>query len=199
MTSAESFRIALVGCGRISKNHFDAIRKVDGLSLAAVCDIDAERARRAGEEQGVPAYRSIDEMLRASDDEAPFDIVVVCTPSGLHSSHGAAAARAGKHVVTEKPMSISLTQADELVHACDEAGVQLFVVKQLENPMCHSNRGVLWISSRRKSIWAFAGNDIDLWHRKRLLSRQPLHDLVCAWQLVSRYRLRTIHRERQFV
>jgi UDP-N-acetyl-2-amino-2-deoxyglucuronate dehydrogenase len=130
MTSAESFRIALVGCGRISKNHFDAIRKVDGLSLAAVCDIDAERARRAGEEQGVPAYRSIDEMLRASDDEAPFDIVVVCTPSGLHSSHGAAAARAGKHVVTEKPMSISLTQADELVHACDEAGVQLFVVKQ---------------------------------------------------------------------
>jgi UDP-N-acetyl-2-amino-2-deoxyglucuronate dehydrogenase len=130
MTPGGTIRIGLVGCGRISKNHFDAIRKVDGLSLAAVCDIDAERARRAGEEQGVPAYRSIDDMLRASDDEAPFDLVVVCTPSGLHSAHGAAAARAGKHVVTEKPMAISLTQADELVHACDEAGVQLFVVKQ---------------------------------------------------------------------
>ena len=130
MTSPETFRIALVGCGRISKNHFDAIRKVDGLSLAAVCDIDAERARRAGDEQGVPAYRTIDDMLHASDDEAPFDIVAVCTPSGLHSAHGAAAARAGKHVITEKPMAISLTQADDLVHACDEAGVQLFVVKQ---------------------------------------------------------------------
>lgn len=130
MTSAKTFRIGLVGCGRISKNHFDAIRKVDGLSLAAVCDTDAERARRAGEEQGVPAYRTLDDMLRASDDEAPFDVVVVCTPSGLHSAHGSAAARAGKHVVTEKPMAISLTQADELVHACDEAGVQLFVVKQ---------------------------------------------------------------------
>jgi UDP-N-acetyl-2-amino-2-deoxyglucuronate dehydrogenase len=130
MKSPETLRIALVGCGRISKNHFDAIRKVDGLSLAAVCDTDAERARRAGEEQGVPAYRTIDDMLRASDDEAPFDIVAVCTPSGLHSAHGAAAARAGKHVVTEKPMAISLTQADDLVHACDEAGVQLFVVKQ---------------------------------------------------------------------
>lgn len=130
MTSAETFRIGLVGCGRISKNHFDAIRKVDGLSLAAVCDTDAERARRAGEEQGVPAYRTLDDMLRASGDEAPFDVVVVCTPSGLHSAHGSAAARAGKHVVTEKPMAISLTQADELVHACDEAGVQLFVVKQ---------------------------------------------------------------------
>jgi UDP-N-acetyl-2-amino-2-deoxyglucuronate dehydrogenase len=130
MTPPVNFRIALVGCGRISKNHFDAIRKVDGLSLAAVCDTDAERARRAGEEQGVPAYRTIDDMLRASDDEAPFDIVAICTPSGLHSAHGAAAARAGKHVVTEKPMAISLTQADDLVHACDEAGVQLFVVKQ---------------------------------------------------------------------
>ena len=130
MSAAETFRIALVGCGRISKNHFEAIRKVDGLSLAAVCDIDDERARRAGEEQGVPAYHSLDEMLRAGDDEASYDIVAVCTPSGLHSAQGADAARAGKHVVTEKPMAISLTQADELVHACDEAGVQLFVVKQ---------------------------------------------------------------------
>ena len=130
MTHRQTFRIGLVGCGRISKNHFDAIRKVDGLSLAAVCDIDAERARRAGEEQGVPSYRAIDDMLRAGEGETPFDIVAVCTPSGLHSTHGAAAARARKHVITEKPMAISLTQADELVHACDDAGVQLFVVKQ---------------------------------------------------------------------
>jgi len=130
MTAPKTFRIGLVGCGRISKNHFDAIRKVDGLSLAAVCDTDAERARHAGDEQGVPSYRTIDDMLRASGDGAPFDIVTVCTPSGLHSMHGAAAAHAGKHVVTEKPMAISLTQADDLVHACDDAGVQLFVVKQ---------------------------------------------------------------------
>jgi UDP-N-acetyl-2-amino-2-deoxyglucuronate dehydrogenase len=130
MTPAQTFRIGLIGCGRISKNHFDAIRKVDGLSLAAVCDIDAERARRAGEEQGVPSYRAIDDLLRAGEGEAPFDVVAVCTPSGLHSAHGAAAARARKHVITEKPMAISLTQADELVHACDDAGVQLFVVKQ---------------------------------------------------------------------
>jgi UDP-N-acetyl-2-amino-2-deoxyglucuronate dehydrogenase len=130
MTAPKAFRIGLVGCGRISKNHFDAIRKVDGLSLAAVCDTDADRARHAGDEQGVPSYRTIDDMLHASSDAAPFDIVAVCTPSGLHSTHGAAAAHARKHVVTEKPMAISLTQADDLVHACDEAGVQLFVVKQ---------------------------------------------------------------------
>ena len=123
---ARTFRIGLVGCGRISKNHFDALRKVDGLALSAVCDIDAERAARAGEEQGVAWYRSLDEMLRAGD----FDVVTICTPSGLHSAHGIAAAQAGKHVVTEKPMSLSLRQADDLVRACDDAGVQLFVVKQ---------------------------------------------------------------------
>ncbi|HSQ33110.1 MAG TPA: Gfo/Idh/MocA family oxidoreductase [Gemmatimonadaceae bacterium] len=123
---ARTFRIGLVGCGRISKNHFDALRKVDGLALAAVCDNDAERAARAGEDQGVPWYRSLDEMLHAGD----VDVVTICTPSGLHSAHGIAAAQAGKHVVTEKPMSLSLRQADDLVRACDDAGVQLFVVKQ---------------------------------------------------------------------
>ncbi|HMA25459.1 MAG TPA: Gfo/Idh/MocA family oxidoreductase, partial [Gemmatimonadaceae bacterium] len=123
---ARSFRIGLVGCGRISKNHFDALRKVDGLALSAVCDIDAERAARAGEEQAVPSYRSLDEMLRSGE----VDVVTICTPSGLHSAHGIAAAQAGKHVVTEKPMSLSLRQADDLVRACDDAGVQLFVVKQ---------------------------------------------------------------------
>ncbi|HVX37991.1 MAG TPA: Gfo/Idh/MocA family oxidoreductase [Gemmatimonadaceae bacterium] len=124
--ATRAFRIGLVGCGRISKNHFEAIKHVDGLTLAAVCDTDGERARRAGEEQGVPWYRSLDEMLR----EAAIDLVTICTPSGLHAAQGAAAARAGKHVVTEKPMAISLAQADELVKACDDAGVQLFVVKQ---------------------------------------------------------------------
>ncbi len=125
-----TFRIALIGCGRISRNHFDAIRKIDGLTLAAVCDSNVERARTAGDEQGVPYFRSVDDLLRAGAGDVPFDVVAVCTPSGLHAAQGAAAARAGKHVVTEKPMAISLAQADELVRACDEAGVHLFVVKQ---------------------------------------------------------------------
>jgi UDP-N-acetyl-2-amino-2-deoxyglucuronate dehydrogenase len=124
-----SFRVGLVGCGRISKNHFDALRKVDGLNLTAVADIDAERARHAGEENGVPAYASLEEMLSAGGD-AGVDVVTICTPSGLHATQGIAVARAGKHVVTEKPMSISLVQADALIRATDEAGVHLFVVKQ---------------------------------------------------------------------
>jgi UDP-N-acetyl-2-amino-2-deoxyglucuronate dehydrogenase len=121
-----SFRIGLVGCGRISKNHFDAIAAVDGLTLAAVADIDAARVQRAGDEQRVPCFTSLDEMLKRE----PVDIVAVCTPSGLHAAQGVQAARAGKHVLTEKPMAISLVQADELIRATDEAGVHLFVVKQ---------------------------------------------------------------------
>lgn len=119
-------RIALVGCGRISRNHFEAIAKVDGLELVAVADVDLPRATATGAEQGVPAFGSLDEMLSA----VPSDLVVVCTPSGLHPAHGVVAARAGRHVLTEKPMAISLAAADELVQACDGAGVHLFVVKQ---------------------------------------------------------------------
>jgi UDP-N-acetyl-2-amino-2-deoxyglucuronate dehydrogenase len=121
-----AFDVALVGCGRISKNHFEALAKIDGLRLSAVCDSDADRAREAGAANDVPSWTSYDDMLR----EATCDVVVVATPSGLHPNHGILAARAGKHVVSEKPMAISLSAADDLVQACDAAGVQLFVVKQ---------------------------------------------------------------------
>ncbi len=126
MTSSQAFRVALVGCGRISRNHFDAIAKVDGLSLAGVCDSVEQRAREAGGRLGVPWFTSYEAMLR----EVPCEIVTVATPSGLHPAHGILAARAGKHVVCEKPMAITLASADDLVNACDDAKVKLFVVKQ---------------------------------------------------------------------
>ena len=126
MAPKKTFRIAFVGCGRISKNHFDAISKIDGLEVVAVCDEIGERAHEAGDNLGVPSYSNYERMLA----ETECDVVAIATPSGLHPSQGVIAARAGKHVVTEKPMAISLTGADELVRACDEAGVHLFVVKQ---------------------------------------------------------------------
>jgi UDP-N-acetyl-2-amino-2-deoxyglucuronate dehydrogenase len=124
--SEKSFRVALLGCGRISKNHFEAIDKIDGLDLVAVSDADPERAKEAGAKWNVPPFKSYEQMLAESD----ADVVTIATPSGLHAEHGVMAAEAGKHVVMEKPMAISLTGADALVHACDKAGVQLFVVKQ---------------------------------------------------------------------
>jgi len=123
---SEKFRVALVGCGRIAKNHFDAIERVDGLDLVAVADVVQARAEAAGAANGVPAFASLAEMMAAVD----CDIVTVATPSGLHPVHGIEAARAGKHVVSEKPMAISLAGADSLIDACSDAGVRLFVVKQ---------------------------------------------------------------------
>src|SRR4030095_16904278 len=123
MTDTVPIRIALVGCGRISRNHFEAIEKVDGLELAAVCDIIPERAHEAGERHGVPSFESFDEMLGS----VRCDAVALCTPSGLHPKHGILAARAGKHVVCEKPMAISLEDADALVKECDSAGGQVLV------------------------------------------------------------------------
>src|SRR5438309_551452 len=95
----EDFKVALVGCGRISRNHFEALRNVDGLTLSAVCDILPERARAAAEQLGVAAFTSYEEMLQRAD----CDVVSICTPSGLHAAEGALAAKAGRHVITEKP------------------------------------------------------------------------------------------------
>ena len=119
-------RLALVGCGRISKNHFDAIRKLEELELVAVCDTIEARAREAGESQGVPWFTNYDQMLA----QVPSDAVVIATPSGMHPQHGVTAAKSGRHVISEKPMAISLAAADALVQACDDSGVHLFVVKQ---------------------------------------------------------------------
>ncbi|HEY8309389.1 MAG TPA: Gfo/Idh/MocA family oxidoreductase, partial [Gemmatimonadaceae bacterium] len=123
---SETLRIALVGCGRISKNHFDAIARVDGVELVGVADIVPERAQAASATYGVPGFDSLESMLLGVE----CDIVTVASPSGLHPVHGTAAARAGKHVVSEKPMAISLKGADSLIEACDSNGVKLFVVKQ---------------------------------------------------------------------
>ncbi len=123
---AQPIRLALVGCGRISRNHFETIARRDDLHLVAVCDIDESRARTAGETYGVPWFLSYEQMLA----DVPSDAIVIATPSGLHPQHGILAAKAGRHVISEKPMAISLAAADALVQACDDAGVHLFVVKQ---------------------------------------------------------------------
>jgi UDP-N-acetyl-2-amino-2-deoxyglucuronate dehydrogenase len=116
----------LVGCGRISERHFEAIASQPALQLVGVCDEIPERANVAGEKWSVPAFTSYAEMLA----QVPADVVAICTPSGMHPRHGIMAAERGLHVICEKPMATRLEEADALVRACDDAGVHLFVVKQ---------------------------------------------------------------------
>ncbi len=119
-------KIAIVGCGRISKNHFDAIRESGNFELVAVCDTIEERAVKAGKEHGVTRFTDLKTML----DNTEMDILSICTPSGLHPAHGIMAAEHGVHVLTEKPMATRLNEADALIQACDKNNVHLFVVKQ---------------------------------------------------------------------
>lgn len=127
LISGRKINIAVVGCGRIAKNHFQAIAQhQDKLTLRAVCDIDPTAARLAGEEYGVKSYVSLNEML----EDPEIDIVTLCTPSGLHPAQTMTIAQAGRHIITEKPMATRWNDGMQMVKACDEAGVRLFVVKQ---------------------------------------------------------------------
>lgn len=125
--SNRKIKIALVGCGRISKNHFQAIEQhKDKLTLVGVCDIDPVVAHQTSEQYGVKSYLLLDEMLHDTD----ADMVTLCTPSGLHPFQTIRIAQSGKHVLTEKPMATRWQDGLRMVRACNEAGVRLYVVKQ---------------------------------------------------------------------
>jgi UDP-N-acetyl-2-amino-2-deoxyglucuronate dehydrogenase len=119
--------IALVGCGRIAKNHLQAIEQhKDRLNLTAVCDIDTTALEAATKQYDVDGYNNLAEMLK----HANADIVSLCTPSGLHPTQAISIAQSGRHVLSEKPMATRWQDGLRMVQACDAAGVRLFVVKQ---------------------------------------------------------------------
>ena len=120
-------KIGLIGCGRISKNHFEAIASQSDAKCIYCCDIIEDRAREAAEKYNIPDWTvNYQEMLSSPD----IDLISICTPSGLHPEHGIQAAKAGKHVLTEKPMACRLSEADELIKTCEKGEVKLFVMLQ---------------------------------------------------------------------
>ncbi|WP_312845471.1 Gfo/Idh/MocA family oxidoreductase [Vibrio cholerae] len=127
MDRNSKIKIAVVGCGRISKNHFGSIEQLNSeFELVAVCDNNQQVLSEHQERYKVPGYLSIDDLLESEK----LDLVTLCTPSGLHASQAIKAAHAGVHVITEKPMATKWEDGLAMVKACDEAGVRLFVVKQ---------------------------------------------------------------------
>lgn len=126
--SGHELSFALVGCGRIAKRHSELLGngQIANARLAGVCDIVANRARALGQQFGIPDFTDMHEMMAAVNP----DVAVVLTESGLHGEHVVALARHGKHLVVEKPMALTLTDADAMIEACDRAGVKLFVIKQ---------------------------------------------------------------------
>lgn len=120
-------RMALVGCGRISANHFGAIEKhAEDIELVDVCDIDPVALEKAVARTGATGHLELHRMLQSTT----ADIIVLATPSGMHPAQTVEIAQSGRHVMTEKPMATRWHDGVRMVKACDQAGVRLFVIKQ---------------------------------------------------------------------
>ncbi|MFW2600994.1 Gfo/Idh/MocA family protein [Aliarcobacter butzleri] len=121
-------KFGLLGCGRIAKRHSELLgyNQIDNALLVAVCDIDEEKAKKIGEQFNVPYYTDMDEMMQKES----IDVVSILTESGYHAKHVINLAKYGKHIVVEKPMALTLDDADAMIQACDENSCKLFVVKQ---------------------------------------------------------------------
>lgn len=118
-------RFGIVGAGTIARFHAEAIRAVPEATLVAVCSNHGHDTALE-ETFGVPCEQNAQTLLARHD----IDAVCICTPSGLHAQQTIAAAHAGKHVLVEKPMALTLADADMMIHACQAANVLLGVALQ---------------------------------------------------------------------
>ena len=120
-------RFAVVGCGRIAQSHFAALKQHAGrVEIVGVCDNHASALQAAVAATDAPGFGSLDELLAGCD----ADLIVLATPSGLHSRQAVRVAGSGRHVLSEKPMATKWDEGMAMVRACRDAGVKLFVVKQ---------------------------------------------------------------------
>lgn len=113
--------IGILGGGGISETHARAAREIADVRVAAVCGRNVARAAQLAHTFDAAAYEDLAAFLA----HRPLDVVAIGSPSGLHAEQGIAAARRGLHVLTEKPLDISLQRADALIDACEQAGVKL--------------------------------------------------------------------------
>lgn len=117
----------LVGCGRIAQRHCQVLTALDSTRLGAVCDTVLEKAKAIGAQYGVPWYTDYHEMMTKHPE---IQVVNILTPSGSHARHTIDLARYRKHILVEKPIALTVGDAENMIRACDQAGVRLFVVQQ---------------------------------------------------------------------
>ena len=117
----------IIGAGAICPLHIAAIEASEGARLVAIADVSADRARAVGEEKGISWYADHKELLRNPE----VDVVCALTPSGLRAPVCIDAARAGKHIIAEKPFEVTLERVDSIINECDKAGVKLAVIFQV--------------------------------------------------------------------
>lgn len=119
-----SLKFGIVGCGVIAPTHADSISRIDGAKLEAVYDVVPEKASALADKQGCRAASTLEDLIAACD------VVNVCVPSGLHAEIGRQVAKAGKHLIVEKPIDVSLAAAQSLVEEAEKAGIVFSVISQ---------------------------------------------------------------------
>jgi predicted dehydrogenase len=119
-------RFAVVGCGHIGKRHAGMIVRENGAKLVALCDIKSKEALGIGE-YDMPFFNDYDELLKS---DTPLDVINICTPNGLHASMAIKAIEAGYHVVIEKPMSLTVADAEKILFAGLKYHREIFCVMQ---------------------------------------------------------------------
>jgi predicted dehydrogenase len=122
----KKLKIGIVGCGTIADIHAQAIRESGNAELHSVFSRSIENTKRCGEKYDVKWFTEWDKFI--ADPE--LDAVSVCTPSGNHLDYGEKAANAGKHVIVEKPIEVTLERANRLITKCKTNGVKLAVIYQ---------------------------------------------------------------------
>ena len=117
----KTWNFGIIGAGLIADFHARAIADIPNAKLLACCDIISARAKKLSNKHGCRAFKSYEDMLKSND----IDIVTIATPSGFHMEPAIAAAQAGKHVICEKPLDITLERIDAMIEAHEKCGTYL--------------------------------------------------------------------------
>lgn len=120
----KKIKFAILGCGNIAPFHADAIKNINAAELTAVCDAVEDKANEFGNRYSADAFTDFSIML----EQADIDVVNICLPSGLHEEFALPAARAGKHLIIEKPLDITVEKCDSIISACELNKVKLAVI-----------------------------------------------------------------------
>ena len=123
---AKTLRFGIVGCGVIGPVHAEAIASLPDAQLVSVVDTNPQQAQKLARQYGARPYIQLQDML----DREPVDVVIICTPSGLHGELACQVMRSGRHVIVEKPMEITRDAIDEMLRVQQATGVKLAVISQ---------------------------------------------------------------------
>ncbi len=166
-------KVGLVGYGFMGHMHSQCHAAAGESKIVAVADVDPAKRDEAKEKYNCEVYASVEEMLKSAD----IDMVDICTPTYLHAEHVVAAANAGKHILCEKPMAMSVEECDKMIDAVNKNGVTMMVAQvirfwpeyQVVKELIDSGKlgKVQWLSARRLSPPANWAWEKWLWDPKR--------------------------------